>query len=45
MCLLRICSNGLLLAVLLRIPDWDGMMYTVFAVDLIMAAEYAAAAK
>lgn len=36
---------GLLLAVLFRIPGWDGMMYTVFAIDLIMAAEYVAAVK
>ena len=36
---------GLLLAVLFRIPEWNGMLYTVFADDLIMAAEFVIAAK
>lgn len=36
---------GCLFAVLFRVPDLDGMLYTVFTVDLIMAAEYVAAAK
>lgn len=36
---------GLLLAVLFRIPEWNGMLYTAFADDLIMAAEFVIAAK
>ena len=36
---------GLLLAVLFRIPEWNGMLYTAFADDLIMAAEFLIAAK
>lgn len=36
---------GMLLAVLFRIPEWNGMLYTAFADDLIMAAEFVIAAK
>ena len=31
---------GLLLAVLFRIPEWNGMLYTVFADDLIICLLY-----
>lgn len=36
---------SLLLAVLFRIPGWDGILYTSYTADLVMAAEYVAAAK
>lgn len=43
--IIAIILMGLLLAVLFRIPEWNGMLYTAFADDLIMAAEFVLAAK